>query len=303
MINDAKELADAQQEWITVRALMNWHRSYAVCGGGGAVQIDQSPPGTTPLPPVKHFVKVSTARNEPQQVELCEHNGDGTLLAVAARIRLHGGAMRIVSYKVAALVAVLTLGFIPLNAALGAGWLQVVAFGDSLLDAGTYSLFAEATFGGGRFTTNPGLNFTQDVALHYGDKLTPAFHGGFGLPLVPAGGLNYAQGGSRVRLQPGIDHAPPGTPYADFAEATTIPVADQESTYLWTHGRFTSGQLVLINGGANDVFFQLQTAQQAAVAAIGGLSGSFSIQWLHMRMTLPSIKSVQELKSQDTRSL
>jgi hypothetical protein len=63
--------------------------------------------------------------------------------------------MRIVSYKVAALVAVLTLGFIPLNAALGAGWLHVVAFGDSLLDAGTYSLFAEATFGGGRFTTNP----------------------------------------------------------------------------------------------------------------------------------------------------
>ena len=51
--------------------------------------------------------------------------------------------MRIVSYKVAALVVVLTLGFIPLNAALGAGWLQVVAFGDSLLDAGTYSLFAE----------------------------------------------------------------------------------------------------------------------------------------------------------------
>jgi hypothetical protein len=76
---------------------------------------------------------------------------------------MEGKTMRIVSYKVAALVVVLTLGFIPLNAALGAGWLQVVAFGDSLLDAGTYSLFAEATFGGGRFTTNPGLNFTQDV--------------------------------------------------------------------------------------------------------------------------------------------
>jgi phospholipase/lecithinase/hemolysin len=154
-----------------------------------------------------------------------------------------GKTMRIVSYKAAALVAVLTLDFIPVNA---------------------------ATFGGGRFTTNPGLNFTEDVALHYGDKLTPAFHGGFGLPLVPAGGLNYAQGGSRVTLQPGIGHAPPGTPYADFAEATTIPVADQVSTYLWTHWRFTSGQLVLINGGANDVFFQMQTAptQQAAVEAI-----------------------------------
>jgi phospholipase/lecithinase/hemolysin len=167
--------------------------------------------------------------------------------------------MRIVSYK-AAFIAVLTFSFIPLHASLGAGRLQVVAFGDSLLDAGTYRLFAEATFGGGRFTTNPGLNFTQDVALHYGDRLTPAFLGGFGSPLFPAGGLDYAQGGSRVRMQPGIGHAPPGTPFADFAEATTVPVADQVNAYRW---RFTSDQLVLINGGADDVFFQLGVAQAA----------------------------------------
>ena len=170
--------------------------------------------------------------------------------------------MRIVSYK-AALIAVLIFNFIPLHASLGAGRLQVVAFGDSLLDAGTYSLFAKATFGGGRFTTNPGLNFAQDVALHYGDRLTPAFLGGFGLPLFPAGGLDYAQGGSRVTLQPGIGHAPPGTPDADFAEATTVPVADQVNTYLRAHGRFTSDQLVLINGGADDVFFQLDAALAA----------------------------------------
>jgi phospholipase/lecithinase/hemolysin len=170
--------------------------------------------------------------------------------------------MRIVSYK-AALIAMLVFNFIPLRASLGAGRLQVVAFGDSLLDAGTYSLFAKATFGGGRFTTNPGLNFTQDVALHYGDRLTPAFLGGFGLPLFPAGGLDYAQGGSRVTLQPGIGHAPPGTPDADFAEATTVPVADQVNAYLLAHGRFTSDQLVLINGGADDVFFQLDAALAA----------------------------------------
>ncbi len=159
---------------------------------------------------------------------------------------------------------------IPLQAALGAGRLQVVAFGDSLLDAGTYSLFAEPTFGGGRFTTNPGLNFTQDVALHYGDTLTPAFLGGFGRPLFPAGGLDYAQGGSRVTMQPGIYHAPVGTTNADFALQTTIPVQDQVTKYLSAYRSFTSGQLVLINGGANDVFYQLQTAatQQAAVKAI-----------------------------------
>jgi len=176
---------------------------------------------------------------------------------------MDGKTMRIVSYK-AALVAVLILGLIPLQAALGAGRLQVVAFGDSLLDAGTYSLFADPTFGGGRFTTNPGLNFTQDVALHYGDTLTPAFLGGFGRPLFPAGGLDYAQGGSRVTMQPGIYN----DPNAPFALQTTIPVQDQvNDEYLRAHQRFTSDQLVLINGGANDFFFQFGIAGAAGFTA------------------------------------
>lgn len=34
--------------------------------------------------------------------------------------------------------------------------LQVVSFGDSLSDVGTYAPVAAANFGGGRFTTNPG---------------------------------------------------------------------------------------------------------------------------------------------------
>jgi phospholipase/lecithinase/hemolysin len=155
-----------------------------------------------------------------------------------------------------------------MHGALGADGLQVVAFGDSLLDAGTYSPFAEATFGGGRFTTNPGRNFTQDVARHYGDRLTPAFVGGFGRPLHPADGLDYAQGGSRVKLQPGIGHAAAETPNADFAEETTIPVQDQVNTYLSTHNwTFNSRQLVLINGGANDLLIQLGGAQAAGTLA------------------------------------
>ena len=52
--------------------------------------------------------------------------------------------MRIVSYK-AALIAVLIFNFIPLHASLGAGRLQVVAFGDSLLDAGTYRTIGRTT--------------------------------------------------------------------------------------------------------------------------------------------------------------
>jgi len=174
--------------------------------------------------------------------------------------------MKIISCK-AALVAAFILAFMPVQASLASGSLQVVAFGDSLLDAGTYSPVAELLFGGGRFTTNPGLNFTQDVAQYYGDKLTSAFLGGFGMPLFPAGGLDYAQGGSRVMYQPGINHAPAGTKNADFAGATTIPVSEQVSWYLSAHGKFTSGQLVLINGGANDVFYQLP--QVVAALAVG----------------------------------
>jgi phospholipase/lecithinase/hemolysin len=166
--------------------------------------------------------------------------------------------MRFATYKTAFIALLALTFFMPLHVWADGARLQVVAFGDSLLDAGTYAPFAKVAFHGGRFTTNPGLNFTQDVARHYGDRLTPAFVGGFGQPLEPAGGLDYAQGGSRVSLQPGIGHAPMG--YPDYALATTVPVADQVNAYLSAHGGFNSDQLVLINGGANDIFFELTNA-------------------------------------------
>lgn len=158
-----------------------------------------------------------------------------------------------------ALAAALTLILAPLEAAFGWGPVRVVAFGDSLMDAGTYAPFAgKAPFNGGRYTTNPGSNFAQDIAKHYGDTLTPAFVGGFGSKpcLKWNGGLDYAQGGARVSMQPGTDFAP------NCAQATTLPVKEQVGLYLRAHGRFTSNELVLINGGANDVFYQLALAEK-----------------------------------------
>jgi phospholipase/lecithinase/hemolysin len=163
----------------------------------------------------------------------------------------------------AAVLAAIAFGLIASNAASTAAKREVIVFGDSLLDAGTYSPVAKAKFGGGRYTTNPGENFTQHVARSFGHALTPAFVGGFGLPLVPAGGLNYAQGGSRVTMQPGINHAAAGTPHADFAEQTTVPVKDQVAEFLKTRRRFNPDQVIIINGGANDIFFQLAAAQAA----------------------------------------
>ncbi|WP_323120060.1 SGNH/GDSL hydrolase family protein [Burkholderia alba] len=157
--------------------------------------------------------------------------------------------------------------------------LQVVAFGDSLADAGTYAPQVQRLFGGGgRFTTNPGQVFTQEVAAYYGDTLTPAFQGGVGAPLQAAGGLDYAQGGARVSQQPGIGHAAAGTPNADYAGATTVPVATQIQQYLQQHGSFNSNQIVLITGGEADIVYQMQAAQaagntpaaqQTAVQAVG----------------------------------
>ncbi len=141
-----------------------------------------------------------------------------------------------------------------------------MSFGDSLSDAGTYSPVITASFGGGRFTTNPGQVWTQLVATWYGGTLTPAYLGGFGKPLVATTGLGYAQGGSRVTDPAGIGHAPAGQP--DYAQATTVPIATQVQNYMTTYGGFNPNQLVLINGGANDIFYQAGVVQ--ATIAAGG---------------------------------
>ncbi|WP_233803185.1 SGNH/GDSL hydrolase family protein [Paraburkholderia sp. HP33-1] len=149
--------------------------------------------------------------------------------------------------------------------------LQVVSFGDSLSDVGTYqpSVQANVGTGGGRFTTNPGEVWTQKIAEYYGGTLTAAYVGGFGAPLTAAGGLGYAQGGSRVDLQPGIGYA------TNNMAATTVPITTQVNEYLAAHNNsFNSNQLVLINGGANDIFYWVQAVSAAgpaaAAAAIAG---------------------------------
>jgi phospholipase/lecithinase/hemolysin len=126
--------------------------------------------------------------------------------------------------------------------------LQVVSFGDSLSDVGTYAPVIQASFGGGRFTTNPGEVWTQKVAEYYGDTLTAANPGGFGQTPVATSGLGYAQGGADVVTTEGEGWAP------NNAAATTMPVVQQVSSYLGAHTSFNSNQLVLVNGGANDIF-------------------------------------------------
>ena len=125
--------------------------------------------------------------------------------------------------------------------------LQIVSFGDSLSDVGTYAPLASAV-GGGRFTTNPGQVWSQDVAQYYGDTLNAAFTIGFDHRLSAQGGFGYAEGGSTV--------ATPANQYdflSDVIGNIEMPVNQQVSSYLSAHGSFNANQLVLVWAGANDV--------------------------------------------------
>lgn len=157
--------------------------------------------------------------------------------------------------------------------------LQVVSFGDSLSDVGTYAPVISANFGGGRFTTNPGEVWTQKVAEYYGGTLSAAYLGGFGQPLVASTGYGYAQGGARVQDPDGEGHAASTVANADYAQATTVPVTQQVQNYLTAHGSFNSNQLVLVNGGANDIF-ELESTIATAVATdvAGGMDQTTAVQ-------------------------
>ncbi len=125
--------------------------------------------------------------------------------------------------------------------------LQIVSFGDSLSDVGTYAPIAGAV-GGGRFTTNPGQVWSQDVAQYYGDMLTAAYTIDIAHNLKAQSGLGYAEGGATV--------ATPANLYSfltDLIGDIEMPVNQQVASYLAAHGSFNANQLVLVWVGANDV--------------------------------------------------
>lgn len=142
--------------------------------------------------------------------------------------------------------------------------LQIVSFGDSLSDVGTYAPIASAV-GGGRFTTNPGQVWTQDVAQYYGDTLKAAFTIDITHKLSAQGGLGYAEGGATVATP-----ANQSDFLTDVIGNVEMPVNQQVSSYLAAHDSFNPNQLILVWAGANDVLragalsAAAQTVQTAA---------------------------------------
>ncbi|CAD6558840.1 Phosphatidylcholine-sterol acyltransferase [Paraburkholderia kirstenboschensis] len=147
--------------------------------------------------------------------------------------------------------------------------LQIVSFGDSLSDVGTYAPIASAV-GGGRFTTNPGQVWTQDVAQYYGNTLSAAYTIDLTHKLSAQSGLGYAEGGATVATP-----ANQSDFLADVIGDVEMPVNQQVSRYLAAHGSFNANQLVLVWAGANDVLRAgalpagAQTVETAATTLAG----------------------------------
>lgn len=168
---------------------------------------------------------------------------------------------------------------------------QVVVFGDSLSDVGTYKVGAIAQVGGGKFTTNPGPVWTETIGLLLGARVTP-FRQGFGGVSQILGGTGFAMGGARVTLQPGIGCNFDPTTDACTA-ALTIPVTQQITDYLAANNdRFNRNQLVFLLAGANDILVQLgvfqalvegmilppDQAQGVVLAAVQQAAGELAVQ-------------------------
>lgn len=125
--------------------------------------------------------------------------------------------------------------------------LQIVSFGDSLSDVGTYAPIASAV-GGGRFTTNPGQVWVQDVAQYYGNTVSAAYTIGLTHALTAQDGLGYAEGGATVATPSSTSDF-----LVDLIGNVEMPVNEQVASYLQAHGSFNANQLVLVWAGANDV--------------------------------------------------
>lgn len=140
---------------------------------------------------------------------------------------------------------------------------RTVFFGDSLTDAGYFRplLPPEVQAVTGQFTTNPGLVWSQWLALYYGTDARPNGNGQVG--------DNHAVGGARN----GVDSV--------GALGFTPSLATQASGYLAANGgRADANALYTVWGGANDLFAvaadpaSAQTIIGGAVAAQLGVIGS-----------------------------
>jgi len=208
----------------------------SACGNGGE---SQSPPQSGAAP-------TATA-------------ADAEWLAAAEQVAADGGDAALAVEALREAPAADGLGLLRRNR-------EVVVFGDSLSDVGTYKVGAIAQVGGGKFTTNPGPVWPETIGILLRARVTP-YRQGFDGAVQILGGNGFAMGGSRVSEQPGIGCNPDATGHC--TAALTIPVAQQVADYLAGHDdSFSRDPLVFLLAGANDIFFQLGVFQAKVTAGV-----------------------------------
>ncbi len=170
---------------------------------------------------------------------------------------------------------------------------QMVNFGDSLSDVGTYKTAIIGANGGGHYSINGDLSSSGLLYTNWTEYLAATLH----LPTQPcaaetglasvgqlaflaqatvdsASCLSYAQGGSQVTNPYGPGNA---YLYTHFGASSgqlgqlTKPVHDQIATYLAAHTAFADGQIITVLAGGNDLFINraltVDTQTQAVLAA------------------------------------
>lgn len=168
-----------------------------------------------------------------------------------------------------------------------------VFFGDSLTDSGYFRpVLVQANPSAailGRFTTNPGLVWSEFVADYYGTRADPNGNG--------QTGTNYAAGGARVGTN------------TTGALGPIPSLATQVGNYLAANGgRADPDALYTVWGGANDLFAaaavpaQSQAIVGAAVAAQVGLVGTLrnaGAQYV-LVPTIPDLGTTPSFRAQGT---
>ena len=171
---------------------------------------------------------------------------------------------------------------------------NIVSFGDSLSDVGTYQVGGIAALGGGKFTINGTANkvWVEDLATALSlpapcaaeTGLNGSALYGFNVPVATHSGCyGYAQGGARVTNPVGPGNALLGGSNA-ITGFLTVPLATQIPSYLAANGgSFTGHELVTVWVGANDLFIHLdllanslETPDQA-VAALEQAAGEEAV--------------------------
>jgi outer membrane lipase/esterase len=187
---------------------------------------------------------------------------------------------------------------------------QMVTFGDSLSDVGTYKVGSIAALGGGQFTVNAATskNWTELIAAKLSLPAPCAAQTGFS-PLIPgfAGAAtvnntacrNYAQGSARVTspfgpnskaVQDFVFNANGGAAAGAAAVTaaatasplgfTALPVVNQINNHLAAAGgSFGDKDLVFVLAGGNDVFLNLGGVGPAAAGGPGAGAAAILAGW------------------------